>query len=100
MKPLAIGDLGGIIIPIPQNKNDAHLQEISSRWMGVRKEHVFDCARLARVRTGRTGIVAVACGPQRAAVIIESVKMGLINELIIDKSLPDAIEAVLKGLPK
>ena len=65
-------------------------------WTGVRLKHLQRIAQQAE-RRKRPGVIVVSLGIDRAEIIAEAVRCGLINELIVDRSLADALARVLSA---
>jgi DNA-binding transcriptional regulator LsrR (DeoR family) len=64
---------------------------INDRWAGVRLEHLARCARAATGGEGRAGVIVLAVGRSKAEVVLECVRGGLVNELIVDHDLAQAL---------
>jgi hypothetical protein len=65
-------------------------------WTGVKRDHLKRIARDA-ARGTRPGVIVVSMGgDDRAAIIAEVVRQGLVNELIIDRALSQALFKALK----
>ncbi|MCA9032628.1 MAG: hypothetical protein KDA66_17555, partial [Planctomycetaceae bacterium] len=93
-----IGDVGGYFLPRrwPNRDESAKVaDDINSRWTGVKLEHLELCAARAR-GTARPGVILPACGPEKSEIIIEAVRLGIINILIIDDRLADEILRIAK----
>jgi hypothetical protein len=89
---LVVGDVGGVLIPKPHIKKgspaDKALRKISERWMGIRTEHIAQCAAKARDSGGMPpGVVVLGVGRYRASVVYECIRLGLVNELVIDEDM-------------
>ena len=57
----------------------------------MRLEHILRCAQAAARDHSRVGVVVLAMGAAKAHIILESVRAGLITELIIDHDLAHAL---------
>lgn len=106
---VAIGDLGGIFLPTPTANptptakksdlekqdeiNEKKLDEINRRWKGATIKHVKNCAAQAAERNA-PGVIVIAMGARKARIVLECVRKGLVNQLIIDRDLAEAIVAV------
>jgi DNA-binding transcriptional regulator LsrR (DeoR family) len=92
IKRLIIGDIGGVLFPRPGlgiNEKE-ELQKLNDRWMGIKERHMKQCAEKAS--DNRTaGVIVVAIGKNKAASVSESIRLGLVNTLIIDHDLADAL---------
>jgi len=97
LKALIAGDVGGILIPRPGASADEARQvdELNAMWTGITKEHL---ARLAMrsAGVGGAGVVVAAIGRERAAIVAEMIRLEMINELIIDWDLANALETLLE----
>jgi DNA-binding transcriptional regulator LsrR (DeoR family) len=84
-----VGDIGGVFLP--RTARDRVVKGMNERWTGVRLEHILRCAQTAARDHSRVGVVVLAMGAAKAQVILESVRAGLITELIIDHDLAHAL---------
>ena len=85
----AVGDIGGVFLP--RVARDRVVRGINERWTGVRLEHILRCAQVAAHDHTRAGVVVVAMGQAKAQITLESVRAGLITELILDHDLARAL---------
>jgi DNA-binding transcriptional regulator LsrR (DeoR family) len=97
---LVIGDIGGCYLP--RHDLDAKARQrvrgINARWTGIQVDHLRRCAeRAARARSGKgpRGVVIVALGKEKAEVVAECVRLGIVTRLIIDHELAQALAARL-----
>ncbi len=96
---LVVGDVGGVLFPRPglDTRGRAEVEALNGMWTGATLPHFERIAKQA-ARSARPGIIVVAMGGEdRAAIVAEAVRHGLINELIIDRSLADALTTALKS---
>jgi hypothetical protein len=96
------GDIGGVLLPRAQNRPSALIRGIERRWKGLNWEHLQACAHRALQEdpaTGRSGVVVLAVGADRAEVVLRAVERGLVNNLIIDPMLEQALTRLLTGGP-
>jgi DNA-binding transcriptional regulator LsrR (DeoR family) len=108
------GDIGGVYLLRPdlaelitarQHRNGAagkgarertagvesKIQRINEQWTGIQREHVARCAERAR-STGKTaGVIVLAIGRAKSGTVIEAVNQSLVNHLLIDQDLADAL---------
>jgi DNA-binding transcriptional regulator LsrR (DeoR family) len=84
-----IGDIGGVFLP--RSPRDGVVRGINERWTGVRLEHIARCAAAAARDPSRVGVIVLALGRAKAEILLECVRGGLINELIIDHDLAQAL---------
>src|SRR5205807_2708443 len=82
---LAIGDIGGIFLAREESTRE-RIEDINQRWTGIKEEHIRRCAKEAQ-QSDRSGVIVVAVGSHKAEIIRECVRLGLVNELIIDYEL-------------
>jgi hypothetical protein len=99
-----LGDIGGVVLPRmlppsvgrPAPESLAIVNEVSDRWTGIRLRHLKQCASQARsvgdLRGARPGVALLSFRPDRVGVVLEAVKLGLVNHLIISADLESAIE--------
>jgi DNA-binding transcriptional regulator LsrR (DeoR family) len=94
---LVVGDIGGVLLP-RRDLDAAARREVAAlnnMWTGVKREHLERIATQA-ARTNRPGVIVASFGGvDRAEIVAEAVRCGLVNELIIDRQLADALTKVL-----
>lgn len=97
LKALIAGDVGGILIPKPDLPPDAvrQVDELNAMWTGITKEHLARIA-IRAAGVGGAGVVVAAIGRERARIVVEMIRLEMINELIIDWDLANALEALLE----
>lgn len=93
---LVAGDLGGVLLPKPglDGRGRRDVAALNAMWTGVTLKHLQRIAQQAQ-RNERPGVIVVSVGADRAEIIAESVRCGLVNELIIDRTLADALARLL-----
>ena len=95
---LVAGDVGGVLIPKPglgaAGRRD--VDRLNAMWTGVTLKHLRRIAQQAD-RRGRPGVIVVSLGDNRVEIIAEAVRCGLINELIVDRPLADALARALSA---
>jgi len=99
LRELCLGDIGGALIPrnslsAPQAR-EFHL--IAESWTGIRVEHYRQIARAAS-SSSVAGSIVVAIGANKAEIVLEVVRRGLVNELIIDHDLAEALNKLAAKL--
>jgi DNA-binding transcriptional regulator LsrR (DeoR family) len=89
---LVLGDISGVLFARPNlsPSQQAELTRIEERWTGIREPQMQRCAERA-FHQGTPGVIVVAVGADRAESVCESIKRGLINTLVIDRALADAL---------
>jgi len=95
--PLVAGDIGGVLIP-RRTLNAAGRREVDSlnaMWTGMKRAHLERIAKNA-ARDNHPGVIVVSVGgADRAEIIAEALRCGLVNELIIDRELVGALTRAL-----
>ncbi len=70
---------------------ETKVKRINSQWTGIQREHVAGCAERARVSGQTPGVIVLAIGRAKSETIIEAVNQSLVNHLLIDQDLADAL---------
>ena len=98
LSDLVAGDVGGVLIPKPglDAAGRRDVDRLNEMWTGVKLKHLQRIAQQAE-RRGRPGVIVVSLGDDRVEIIAEAVRGGLINELIVDRPLADALARVLSA---
>jgi hypothetical protein len=103
------GDIGGVLLPRLTNAPGAKspepaphplVQELTRRWTGLKIEHLKACsARAFSERSkSRPGVTLLSFGASHVEVVLEAVRQGLVNQLIIGSDLEEAMaEALPRG---
>ena len=104
------GDIAGVLLPRiretskqQRRRTKPHplVQELSRHWTGLKMEHLENCAsRAFQDKSGlgeRPGVTVIAFGTDRCNVVLEAVRKGLVNHLVISSYLEDALEERLSG---
>lgn len=91
---LTVGNIGGLFLPKPELTARAaqKLKEVNDRWTGIRLEHLMACASKASLE--RVGVVMIAAG-DKTEILLECLRMGLVNHLIIDQVQAAALAKAL-----
>jgi hypothetical protein len=90
---LYLGDIGGVAIPKNAVKEQDALQ---TRWTGLTRQHLLDCAtRAATNGAQQPGVVVICMGAGREKTLLECVRLGMINHLVIDTELADRVKQKL-----
>src|ERR1022692_3352038 len=91
---LVEGDIAGALVKTQKRTltvaEEQEFENITKSWSGLRIEHLRDISTSA-YSTGKPGVMIVAIGKNKANILLTVLKMGLINELIIDHDLADAL---------
>jgi hypothetical protein len=91
-----IGDLGGVLIPKPELESEDRdlVKELNEMWTGIKLQDLKRIAKVASTSDGG-GIVVVAIGKQKAAVLYETIRLGLVNEALIDQDLVNKLRQIM-----
>lgn len=100
------GDIGGVLLPrlsgAPDKKSGEPaphflVQELTRRWTGLKIEHLKACASsaFAEQSASRPGVTLLSFGATHVDVVLEAVRRGLVNQLIIGSDLEEAMAKVL-----
>jgi DNA-binding transcriptional regulator LsrR (DeoR family) len=97
LQRLVVGDIGGVLLARPglSAKDAGQVDKLNDLWTGMRREHLTAIARRAQ-QSGEPGIILVAIGASRSAVVCEALAQGLCTELIIDRTLARALPDELR----
>jgi DNA-binding transcriptional regulator LsrR (DeoR family) len=99
LEKLVVGDVGGVLLPRRDldRAGRREVDQLNAMWTGVKREHLERIATQA-ARTKRPGVIVASFGgADRAEPIAEAVRCGLVNELIIDRSLAEALTEKLSS---
>jgi DNA-binding transcriptional regulator LsrR (DeoR family) len=99
LKDLIVGDIGGVCIKRPglSPEQISRLESVTSRWTGLQLEHLKACAIRAAQEdslSGKPGVVVISRGAKRAAFVYETIKLGLVSQLLIDQNLAQELETI------
>jgi len=91
-----VGNIGGVFLERkPASREQVRqIEEINERWTGIRLEHLTRCAQAATKDPRRVGVVVVAVG-DKAEIVLECLRRGLVNRLLIDRSGATALKQLL-----
>ena len=93
---LVIGDIAGVPLGRPGTTTKS-LNALQRLWTGLQADHLRLCAqRASRGPNSPAGVIVVGRGRERVACVIEAVRRGLINHLIVDEELGRALIDRLK----
>jgi len=76
---------------------EAKVRRINAQWTGIQREHVARCADRARASETTPGVIVLAIGRAKSEAVIEAVNQSLVNHLLIDQDLADALVEDLGG---
>jgi hypothetical protein len=102
------GDIGGVLLPrladAPGSAGGGPaphplVQELTRRWTGLKIEHLKACSTRAfsERSKSRPGVTLLSFGSSHLDVVLEAVRRGLVNQLVIGSDLEDALT---KALPR
>lgn len=98
---LVFGDIDGALIPQSglTDSQEKDFRFIAESWTGITLKQ---CERIASkaVKADKPGIIVLAIGANKADIVLEVVKHKLVNELIIDHDLANAISQKLASRAK
>jgi hypothetical protein len=86
LKRLIIGDIGGVLIPKPTlgSRELKRVEELNEMWIGIRLDHIKRIAKMAsiskKISKNRPGSIIVATGKEKALILYEVIRLGLVNE--------------------
>jgi len=106
------GDIGGVFVPKPYRnekkpaeKPKPHplVQELTRLWTGLKMEHLMACATRSFAEEsgqgGRPGVTLLAFEKDLDIIVLEAVRRGLVNHLIVGSHLEAALLDRLKDMP-
>jgi DNA-binding transcriptional regulator LsrR (DeoR family) len=97
---LALSDVSGLLLEredlSPGQRKLA--ARIECHWTGISMERLKLCAQRARKQRKAPGVVAVAAGASKATVVIECMRRGLLNHLVIDDDCEHEMRVRLQSL--
>lgn len=73
------------------------MEALNGMWTGAKLSHLERIAAQAGRSTRPDVIVVAMGGDDRAEILAEAIRYGLVNELIIDRTLAEALTWALKG---
>jgi DNA-binding transcriptional regulator LsrR (DeoR family) len=88
VRPLILGDFAGSILPQPglRAKEIELVAGLNQGWMGISLEQLKKVASGGKVKSP-PGVITVGFGPDKAGILAESMKRGLVNHLVVDEQL-------------
>lgn len=95
LKSLIIGDMSGVLIKKPDlTSHDDHkkVDELNQLWTGIKLEHIKRIAEDAANDISKPGNIVIAIARNKAQSLYQIIRQGLVNTLIIDKDLADALK--------
>lgn len=101
LEKLVVGDIGGVLLPRRDLGRVARreVDQLRAMWTGVTRKHLERIAVQA-ARAKRPGVIVASFGgTDRAETIAEVVRCGLVNQLIIDRPLAEALTEKLSAIP-
>lgn len=94
LNTLIVGDMGGVLIPRAglNDKDKNRVDELNAMWTGVNYQHLRQIADESFRQPRKAGNIVIAVGQDKVPILTEVIRLGLANELLIDKSLATALE--------
>lgn len=96
IKPEILGDIGGILLKRELHEINAYkcnlLKELEEMWTGVTYKKMKDIADKSACSRHMQGVVVFAHGKNKAPVLFEAIKQGLVNQIVIDFELSKELE--------
>ena len=95
---LAFGDIGGLLLPRPHLDavEKENFEFLCEQWTGIRLAHYERVAKNCREHAA-PGVVVVAIAGNKADVLYQGVKAGLINYIVCDHELATALAQLSKA---
>jgi predicted transcriptional regulator len=100
LRALIVAEIGGVCLARCnlERKQTKKFEGFRAHWTGLRQKHLEACAeRGADPKTNAPGVVVVSVGRERAAVVAELVKRGLVNHLLVDNLLADELDKICRA---
>jgi DNA-binding transcriptional regulator LsrR (DeoR family) len=100
------GNIAGVLLPRQDGMSARGItlvRELTEHWTGLKLEHLRACAHAAFQAgnpASRPGVTVLSFAEDRAEIILEGIRRGLVNHLIISPQLEAALEAQLEILAK
>jgi DNA-binding transcriptional regulator LsrR (DeoR family) len=97
LRELVVGDIGGILIPKPMltPAQKLRVDQINEMWTGLSLDRLAAIAKRAASSRNGGGNIIAAFGREKLESTAQAIRMGLVNELIIDHELEKALREVL-----
>ena len=94
LKSLVIGDVGGILIAQPNLAPHERklVLALNAMWTGIQFDHLRSIAARARDAKIGSGVIIAAIGRDKVSIILECIRLGLVNQLLIDQDLATMLE--------
>lgn len=80
----------------PNKADRKYVEAVNKRWTGIKETHLRRCALRAREKT-LPGVAVLAVGAVRAEIVLQCLKLGLINHLILDTDCGQRLCSLLLG---
>ena len=79
----------------PNQADREYVEAGNKRWTGIKEPHFPRCALRAR-ENNLPGVTVLAVGAVRAKIVLQCLKLGLINHLILDTDCADELHNLLR----
>ena len=77
--------MSGVLIP-KDSASKPFVAKLNAGWLGITQDHIKDIAGRARTH-GSPGVIVVAFGAMKAALVGKLIEQGYVNHLVIDREL-------------
>ena len=93
---IVVGDLCGALIPKTPLSHEAkeQIRQLQSIWTGLHREHIISLVKHAK-KVNKPGVVLIAFGEHKKAVVSRALELGWVNTLLIDLALARALKEEL-----
>lgn len=101
IKSEIIGDIGGILLKRESNETNevdqqvTLLKDLEEMWTGITFKQMKDIADKSAASENMQGVVVFAHGKNKAPVLFEAIKRGLVNQIVIDFELSKELEKLI-----
>jgi hypothetical protein len=86
-------DIGGVLVP--RNDGDELVARWNNFWTGIKLDHYKKCSSNA-CRSRSPGVVVLAVGENKGKVLLDAVRNGYVNTIVIDETLGDSLLRLLE----
>ena len=101
LRTLVSGDFAGTLLAKPglDSRLRDKVESFNACWTGITLKQFKDVALRAHKDQRKPGNVVIAAGKEKASVLLEAVRRGLVNQVIVDQALANQL-LVLCGAEK
>src|SRR5262249_9973936 len=90
-----LGDIAGVLFPMPGKERDRLFLDCASRWTGIRKSDIAKVASDAQEKN-TPGSIVVALGAVKSVILHEILKSGLVSRLFVDDDLDGSLRQLIE----